>query len=481
MTTSPGLRSGALPSSSTPRPRIRRSLVDLGGIAWVLIAAAAVMTPALAHGASLGPITSLARYGLTHKHIVGHPPKATDQITLFIPWTTLAWAQVHQGHLPLWNPYSVLGMPLAFNWESAPFGLPALIGYLFPLRLAYTAGVMATLVIAGTGVYVLGRVIGLGVFGCVMAATVYELSGRFMVTLGWSLGSVMSWAGWLFAIAILVVRGRHRVRDIALLALVLAAMVYAGYPEGVILLGIGIVVFLVVFLLARLPRFGGSGPIGRPVVDLSVAAIAGAALSAPLILPGLQVIAGSSRNARLGVGVQTIASRELLNAIVPAFDGLSWGGHFGPSSVGSSVFYVGVITAVMALVGLAMRWRHAVVLGFAIVGVVTFGLVFVPPLASLIDRFPDAGTVRFYDALGPLTLAIAVLAGVGTDVITALVSPASRSVLDSCRLCWSRHIPSGPLVIWSRVIFDHTTPRYGRTAYCGRPLRLQSVSSQWAR
>ena len=80
-----------------------------------------------------------------------------------IPWSTLAWTQVHHGHLPLWNPYSGLGLPLAFNWQSAVFSLPALIGYLLPLHLAYTAQIIVTLVVAGTGAYALARVLGLGV------------------------------------------------------------------------------------------------------------------------------------------------------------------------------------------------------------------------------------------------------------------------------------------------------------------------------
>ena len=42
-----------------------------------------------------------------------------DQIAEMIPWSNLAWLQVHPGHLPLWNPYNGLGLPLAFNWQSA--------------------------------------------------------------------------------------------------------------------------------------------------------------------------------------------------------------------------------------------------------------------------------------------------------------------------------------------------------------------------
>jgi hypothetical protein len=405
---------------------LRAWLPDIVGVAFVLAAAAAVMLPALAHGSSLGPIGSLTNSGLSLSRRSGQ--RVSDQLTLFIPWTSLAWTQVHHGQLPLWNPYSVLGMPLAFNWESAPFGLPALIGYLVPINYAYTVGVLVSLVLAGTGVYVLARVMGLTIVSCVMAATVYELSGRFMATLGWSLGSVMSWAGWLFALAILVGRGRHRWRDIALLAVAIALMVYSGYPEGVMLLGAALGVFLVVLLGVRVLWPGKWGPIRRPVDDLVLAAVAGAALSAPLSLPGLQVAAGSSRNGKIGVSIQTLGSPLLKNLVLNGFDGLKSNGshYFGPHTDGSTVIYVGVIAVVLAVLAVAIRWRQPLVIAFAAVSIVMTGLVFVAPLASVLDRLPEVGSVRLYDALGPLALAIAILAGVGTDILVS--SPRRRSV-----------------------------------------------------
>ncbi len=120
--------------AATPSRR-SRAVPDVLGIAWVLGAGVAVLLPALVHGIYLGPYDILSTNGLTAQAGgVVHNFSLRDQIALFIPFTEQAWTQVHQGHLPLWNPYSGLGMPLAFNWESAPFGLPALIGYLVPLR-----------------------------------------------------------------------------------------------------------------------------------------------------------------------------------------------------------------------------------------------------------------------------------------------------------------------------------------------------------
>ena len=129
-----------------------------------------------------------------------------------------------------------------------------LLAYMVPLRFAYTIQAIVTLAIAGTGVYVLGRVLRLGVIGCVFAATVYELSGPFMAWLGWPQAGTFSWMGWLFAAALIVVRGGRRASNIALFAVVLAFAIYAGFPEGLVLLGLALGVFLLVLLGLRAPR-----------------------------------------------------------------------------------------------------------------------------------------------------------------------------------------------------------------------------------
>ena len=283
-----------------------------------------------------GPFDLLSQYGLTKQNGVAvHNEYVTDLITQNMPWTMLAWTQVHSGHLPLWNPYSLLGMPLAFNWLSSAFSVPALLSYLVPLHLAYTVQILVTLVIAGTGVYVLGRVTGLGVLGCVMAASVCELSGPYMAWLGWPQTQVMSWAGWLFAAAILIVRGRHRARAIVFFAVVTACAIYAGFPEGVVLLGLALLMSLVVRLTLQAFWFQGSGPILRPVIDLALATIGGAALSAPLNTPGLQLTAHSIRTLGNFGFPQPLPPPRLFGTVLQGFDGLPeassrWFGTTGP-------------------------------------------------------------------------------------------------------------------------------------------------------
>ena len=112
--------------------------------------------------------------------------------------------------------------------SRATFSLPSLVGYLVPLRLAFTAQVLTTLVVAGSGAFVLGRLMRLSVLAATFAGTVFELSGAFVFWLGWPIGSVLSWAGWLFAAVLLITRGNRRVPSVAFFAVALAFAVYGG-------------------------------------------------------------------------------------------------------------------------------------------------------------------------------------------------------------------------------------------------------------
>ena len=238
-------------------------------------------------------------------------------------------------------------------------GVPTLVGYLFPVRLAYTVQVLVTLVIAGTGMYVLGRVLRLGVLGCVMAAVAYELGGPFVGWLGWPITAVTAWAGWLFAAAILVVRGRRRARAMVFLAVVVACAIYAGQPDMLTVLASGLFVFLAALLATRATWAGGSGPIARPMVDLTVGTVTGAALGAPLLLPGLQLVSGSLRS---GKGLSNaLPAQNIVLALFQGFDGLPVAGSrwFGPSSYTPSTTYVGVIAVVLAVLAVVARSNSA--------------------------------------------------------------------------------------------------------------------------
>ena len=382
------------------------------------------LAPALVHGLSLGSYDILTRSGLTH--IPGATVRNTvsgDQIAEMIPWSTQAWTQVHHGEIPLWNPLSGLGLPLAFNWQSAVFSLPALVSYLFPLHLAYTAQIIVTLVIAGTGAYALARVLGLGVIGCATAGTVYELSGSFMGWLGWPHASVMSWAGWLFAVGILIIRGEHRARHVVAFAVLFALAVYAGEPEIFAILIVSFVVFAFTMLILKSRAEDRSLRSLRPLIDLSIAAVAGAALSAPLSLPGLQVLSRSTRNsgtllAATEVG-KALPPHDLVHLFVQGYNGLPIAGNqvFGDAVYTDTAAYVGLIAAALAVLGVIRRWRRPETVGFVVLTALTLAIVYAPPVEAVFIHIPLVQTIDWHRDLMTVGLCVAILAGVGMDAL----------------------------------------------------------------
>ena len=403
---------------------------DVWGVAWLFVVAGGIMAPALSRGVHLGPYDLLSLYGVTKDAAVNpHNWTQGDLITLVIPWTKLAWTQVHHGQLPLWNPYSALGMPLAFNWQSGVFSVPTLISYLAPLQFAFDVQVIGTLILAGTGVYVLGRVMHLGIMACAFGATVYELSGPVVGWLGWPQATTMAWAGWMLAAAMLVIRGRHRARAVVFLAVVIACAIYAGEPDVYGFLGLSLIVFVAVVLVARRTS---SASTRRSIVDLALGVVAGAALAAPLLLPGLQVLGQSDRKLTTGVGDRALPLHNLSHVLFSSFDGQpvhgsqTFGSGFASLLYTETAAYVGVIALVLAVVGLGVRWRKPEVLALGIVTIVMAAIVFLPPVMKVIIQLPIIGTNHWHRALLALALGLAALAGVGMDVL--IRSHADRAV-----------------------------------------------------
>ena len=390
------------------------------GVAWVVLAGLALLVPMIVHGRVLGPFDLLSRIGLTkHPGIKIHSLEYGDVIDSLLPWSTMVWRQVHQGFLPLWNPYGGLGMPLAFNWQSAPFSLPSLIGYLSPLRYAFTVGVAVDLVVAGTGAYVVGRVLGMGVVASATVGTVFELSGPIAAWLGYPFPSVLCWSGWIFAFGLLLVRGRHRAGHLVALAVCIALAIYGGAPEGFAVLLMAAAVFFVYLLVSRAGWAGGSGPIRRPAIDLVAATVAGMALAAPFALPGLQLTGPSVRS--LEPNGLALSSRSLLYLGFQAFDGLPLTHNGRVVVFGDSAFYtetamyVGVSALVLGALGIVLSRRRRELQAFVLITVLCLAVVFVPPIVNEAYRTPLLSKVDLVRALMPLAFALAVLAGFGVD------------------------------------------------------------------
>ncbi len=394
-----------------------RWLPDVLGLAWVLLVGVSVLMPALVHGASLGPYDELARYGLTaNPSITPYNLQRGDLIAEMIPWASQSWHQVHHGHLPLWSSQNGLGMPLAFNWQSAVASLPAMLGYLAPARLAFTVQVVVTTMLAGSGAYVACRVLRLRVLAAALGGTAFVLSGAFFVLVGWPAAGVMAWSGWLVALAVLVLRGEHVVRWSLLLALAWALCLLAGQPDTLAAVSLSAGAALLVGLVLVARRRGWRALPGRGLLGLAGAGVLGAGLAAPILLPALQLTGVAIRS--VGTPDRALSPHLMLNLLFVGYDGLPFAGttFFGTMFIGSAM-WVGPVVVALALVAVVRRWRQPHVLVLSVVVVLDLVVVFVPAVISVLNGLPVAGSVMWRWSLMALMLALALLAATGLDEI----------------------------------------------------------------
>ncbi len=391
-------------------------LLDAVGVAWVVLVGIATLLPALSHGTSIGPYDILYQYGLTARHAAVHDAFQGDQIDQMIPWATLAWTQVHAGHLPLWNSYNVLGTPLAFNWQSGAFSVPALVSYLVPLRFAYTCQVIVTLIVAGTGSYVLCRLLRLGVVASAFGGVAFELAGPLFTWLGWPIASVLSWTGWILAGCVLIQRGRHRVPSVVLTGSALACAVYAGQPDALAVLFLGIAVFVIASLASLKMTDRDRFHLGPPLFDTLAGLVLGLVLSAPLLLPGLQLLRTSVRNLNAGPIYAFSASQAFYGYLLSlvAF----------PNIVDFQ--YVGVAAIVLAAGSVLFCFKRAYVPALAILCLIAGVVAFVQPVDTALKALPGLHAVRWGRTNILLALGTAVLAAVG---LQTLARTTRRTVL----------------------------------------------------
>ncbi len=424
-----GAHGTAVPSARRApfRRFVRGHWPALVAVAWFGLIGLSLLAPALAGGTKLGPYDLLSFFGLGQPRMPIHNNVDSDLIQIIIPWRNLAVTQVHHGELPLWNPYSGAGLPLAFNGESSTFSVPTLVSYAVPVRFSYDVTLIVKLIIAGSGTYALCRVCGTRVIGAIFAGTVYELSGAFSGLLGWPVGDVFAFLGFVLAAGVLVVRGPRRPMWVLALSLSVACAVYGGHPESVGITLIVLGLFSVPFIATRWRTEAGGVRgatkelVWRPVAFLSLGVVAGLALSAPLLLPLSQLVNGSARSA--GGAYQPLPLHDSLALAFQEFDGLPTdvGHYFGSSNYYDVAAYVGVTALALAAVALVRCWRRPEVVGLVVVAIACVGILYVEPVGTVVDHLPVLRTVLWYRALIPLDFVLAVLAGRGLHEALAAV------------------------------------------------------------
>lgn len=338
------------------------------------------------------------------------------------------------GHVPLWNSFEGIGMPLGTNMEAAAWFPPVLL-------LAFSGGELYLHILlevtAGLATFALARRLGISQTAAIAAGAAFALNGTF------------SWLGNapvnpipflpLGLLGVECLKGpsstERRWGWVALVAAV-ALSIYAGFPETAYIDGVLVGIWVLLRLPGQTPR-----ELYRFVAGFGSAAVTGVLIAAPLLVPFAVYALHADLGAHAGSGFATAAlPRSGLTMLAlpyvfgPIF-GLFGGDPTGTlgalwSNVGG---YTTASVLVLAVVGFAttLRTGHRDWLVWGLAAWVllsvsrTFGL---PVLASIVNAWPLMSHVAFFRYSPPSwELCLIILAAYGIDRIQkGEVSPLGR-------------------------------------------------------
>ena len=348
-----------------------------------------------------------------------------DAVTVFQPffeYTREAFPDV-----PLWNPHIMGGRPFHADAQSAifsPFSWPA---FVLPLSKSLALVAALKLFVAALGTFLLGRALGMRFGGALLAGLVFAFGTFFVVWLPWPLTNIFPLLPWLLLLTELLVRRPQPLVGAALAGLV-GLTLLGGHPETSFHTLVTVGVFFLFRLVGEWRRERRNRALLlRRAGAFSLAAVAGAAIAAIMLVPLLEFMLHSGDyERRLGLEPGH-ALTKYLGALF-LFD--YWGRPTQTSLVADLVsnrgFYAGAITLMLAAAALILR-PAAMRVAFAVYGALVLAVVLgTDPIFSLVTALPGFSTAHNGRMVILFLFVLAMLAGWGLDDLTRRDRPSPR-------------------------------------------------------
>lgn len=284
-----------------------------------------------------------------------------DLFFYFYPYRDYASEAVRSGRVPLWNPYSFMGVPFLANSQA---------GFLYPLNLALAwlpvermvnASIVLHSALAAMGAFLWGRRgLGLGRPAAWLTGLCFGLGGYFLAQVEHlNQVQVLAWLPWLLWVYTWQKPRRFTpMSDAAwsgvhtmVLGLIIALQFLAGHTQSVFICLVGLAGYT--FLPTSWEVIRGRSvwrELVRPSAIVAGAAILGGVLAAVQLLPTLELSRLSIRSG--GLPYKEAVSFSLRPELVGRALLPSWGAALFPEFVA----YVGIVGLGLAVVAVWADW-----------------------------------------------------------------------------------------------------------------------------
>ena len=382
-----------------------RRLIRLFPFLALLIPPCLLLWPVVTHGEVFLPadlLRDIAPWRTTDPaSLVPWNPLMWDGIAEFYPWRLFAAQTLHSGYLPLWNPHQFCGTPFLANSQSAVFYPLNLLFCIFPVAQAFGISVLLHLFLTGVFAYFFlhSSALGLGRAASLLGAVAWQLCHWQVAWL--ALPTFLCVSTWLPLALLLVDRAAERptaTRAIPL-GLCLGLMLLAGHLQ-IALYCFGLIAAWAVFRVLPLLKVRWPALLGCAAIALALAF----GLAAPQLLPAFELARVSHRaggaptwEAYQGYVRLAVPPVNLVTLFLPGFFGSPTRGTYweivlrgieldgGPGAYMENACYGGILTLLLALIGLAATWRrNRATRFFAVSAAVSLLLALGTPLNALL-------------------------------------------------------------------------------------------------
>lgn len=411
------LEAGSLRSVfSRMRHFVWRHWRDLSACAVLLVAAIIVLRGPILHGEVFLPIDLVAhlppwRYSYERTAVTNTFP--SDLVLEYFPRRLIATQMLREGHLPLWNPYVLGGMPLLADGYSALLYPFSVLFVLLPVGYAFGWFALLHLLLAGLAAYWLARGLGLASLPALLAGSGYMGNGFLMTWLLFpEFVAVSAW----FPVAIGCVERYEQLAvddsrytfleraGYAVATAVVLALCVLSQLQLALYVGIAVAIYWIARRLLTAPR-----QLPGAIAMLIGVAILVLMLSAAQWLPTSELVRDSQRSGAVG---SVASGLNLLQYVMPSIFG-------GPRAVTTRgqpqaipvTTYVGLLTLLLAAIG-GWRSRTPRRVALLLLACCILAVIGIPPAVlrriPLLNQLP--GTDRWTMVLG---LVLPLLAGFG--------------------------------------------------------------------
>ena len=397
------------------------------------------------------------------------PAGGGDFNSLYYPYYSFLHRALHEGALPLWNPYAFAGMPGVAYTHSSIFYPFNLLTFLFVPEFNYltleSLGILHYF-LAASFMYALGRTIGQSRFGAFVAGLIYAFSGYLIAHFGHL--SQIEVTIWLPLAFLLLHRSLERRSPGMAISggIALGASLLGGHTQ-VSLYMITVLTLYWLYHVGWLSKLWQQGVQWRRLLQ-SVALYAilmgvAAGVSAFQLMSTAELV-GQTPRAEINYNIAaeySMAPAALITLAVPHYFGLSASNHWGywaPEDGNLTEFYCysGIVTLVLAGLGLLLR-RSRYSWFFVILAIVSLLLSFggYTILQRITYHFVPAFNMvrvpaRFISFWG---FALAVLAGFGAELLLSPLPRRLRQVYG--RFVWGLGGLTAAVVVIALPVFYH--------------------------